>query len=136
MKIEVIRVSRWPKWPLWAVLLAFVWLGLGGVTILLASYFGRPLQLCMFKRLTGIPCPTCGFTRGAMNLLHFRFVAAWQCNPLLYSVLGIFALVVAARLFLGRTIRIHLAREERLIAWILALVLFFANWAYVIFCVG
>jgi len=132
MKIEVVRVSRWPLWPLWAVLLVLLWLGLGSTTILLAEFLGRPVQLCLFKRLTGILCPTCGFTRGALNLLQGRFVEAWLYNPLLYSVLVLFACFVLLRLIFGRTIRMRLNRTERMIAWILALVLFIANWVYVI----
>jgi hypothetical protein len=71
-----------------------------------------------------------------MNLLYGRFVQAWLCNPLLYSVLGIFFAVTAVRLVAGRTVRIHLSPAERIVAWIVAVVLFVANWAYVIFCVG
>jgi len=136
MKIEIVRVSRWPPWPLWAILLIALWLALGGAVILLAGYLGRPVTLCLFKRLTGIPCPTCGFTRGALNLLQGRLFEAWLCNPLLYSVLVLFAGFVLLRLIFGRTIRIYLSRAERMIAWILALVLFVANWVYVIIYVG
>jgi hypothetical protein len=136
MKVEIVRVSRWPQWPLWAVLLVLVWLALGGAVILLGRYLGHPVGLCLFKQLTGIPCPTCGFTRGALNLLHLRVIHAWLCNPLLYSVLGIFFAVTIVRVLFGRAVRIHLGRAERIIAWIVAIVLFFANWAYIIFYVG
>jgi hypothetical protein len=136
MKIEIIRVSRRPPWPIWAVLLVLLWLGLGGTTILLAEFLGRPVQLCLFKRLTGIACPTCGFTRGAMNLLQGRVVKAWPYNPLLYSALVLFAGFILLRLIFGRTIRIDMSRTERMIVWILAVGLFFANWAYVIVYVG
>lgn len=136
MRIEVIRASRRPPWPVWAVVLAALWLALGGAAILLGGYLDRPVGLCLFKRLTGIPCPTCGFTRGALNLLQGQLVQAWLCNPLLYSVLGIFFAVTIVRVLFGRAVRIHLSRAERAIAWIVAIVLFFANWAYIIFCVG
>ncbi len=136
MKIEIIWVSRRPPWPMWAVLLALLWLGLGGTTILLAEFLGRPVQLCLFKRLTGIACPTCGFTRGALNLLQGRIVEAWLYNPLLYSTLALFAGFVLLRLVFGRAIRIDMSRTERMIVWILAFVLFIANWAYVIVYVG
>jgi len=136
MKIEVVCVSRWPPWPLWAVVLVLLWLGLGGAAILLSRYLDRPVSLCLFKRLTGIACPTCGFTRGALNLLNGRLIQVWLCNPLLYSVLGLFFVVTVVRVLFGRAVRIHFTRVERIFAWIIAAVLFVANWAYVIFCVG
>jgi hypothetical protein len=136
MKVEIVRVSRWPQWPLWAVLLVLVWLSLGGAAVLLGRYLGHPVGLCLFKQLTGIPCPTCGFTRGVLNVLYGRPGQAWLCNPLLYSVLGIFFAATIVRVLFGRGVRIHLGRAERIIAWIVAIVLFFANWAYIIFYVG
>jgi len=136
MKIEVVRVSRRPPWPLWAVLLAVVWLALGGAAMWLGIRFGWPVQLCLFKRLAGFACPTCGFARGALNLLEGNIIQAWLCNPLLYSLLGVFAVSVAARLFLARSVRVHLSRAERTLAWVIAIAIFFANWMYVIFCVG
>jgi len=120
----------------WAVLLVLVWLALGGAAILLGRYLGQPVSLCLFKRLTGIACPTCGFTRGVLNLLQGRLLQAWLCNPLLYSVLGLFFAATVMRVLLGRSVRIHLGRAERIVAWIVAIVLFVANWAYIIFCVG
>ncbi len=132
MNIELIQVSRRPPWPLWAILLVFFWLGLGASAIWLSDYLDHPVQLCLVKRLTGYPCPTCGFTRGLLSLLHGHVIQAWLFNPLLYSVLGLFFIATAIRVIFARSLRINLTRIERLTAWILAIVLFFANWVYVI----
>lgn len=136
MKIKVVQVCRHPPWPLWAVLLVLVWSGLGVGAVWLSAYLGRPVQLCLVKRLTGIACPTCGFTRGALSLLHGRAGQAWLYNPLLNSVLALFFTATAVRVIFARSVRISLTSTERSIAWILAVVLFFANWAYVICYVG
>jgi len=40
------------------------------------------LGSCTFRRLTGIPCPTCGTTRAALALLDFDLGAAIGVNPL------------------------------------------------------
>jgi hypothetical protein len=136
MKIEMVHVTRRPPWPLWAVLVVFVWLGLGTTIVCLSDYLNRPVQLCLIKRLTGYPCPTCGSTRGVLSLLHGHIVRAWLCNPLLFSVLGLFAAVTAVRVCFARGIKVSLTKNERMLAWILIIVLFFANWAYVIFYVG
>jgi hypothetical protein len=40
------------------------------------------------------------------------------------------------RVFFARAVKIRLRRMDRAIAWLLAAILFAANWAYVIFYVG
>ncbi len=128
----MVHVTRRPPWPLWAVLLVLVWLGFGAILVWLSIYFDRPVQLCLVKRLTGFACPTCGFTRGALSLLHGHIIRAWLYNPLLYTFLTIFFGVTAVRVIFARGFRINLTRIERLFAWIIIIVLFFANWVYVI----
>ncbi|MDT8300277.1 MAG: DUF2752 domain-containing protein [Sedimentisphaerales bacterium] len=136
MKIEVVQVCRRPPWPLWAVLIVLGWMGLGAVSVLLMAHLDRPVVLCLIKRCTGIPCPTCGFTRGLLSLLHGNITQAWLYNPLLFSVLSLFFTAAAARIILARSLRIYLTNTERKIAWILSFVLLFTNWVYVIFYVG
>ncbi len=136
MKIEVVQVCRRPPWPLWAVLIVLIWMGLGAAAVLLIAHLDRPVELCLIKRCTGVACPTCGFTRGALSLLHGQICRAWLYNPLLYSLLVVFFSATAIRVIFARSIRINLTRTECIVAWILALALFFSNWAYVIVYVG
>ncbi len=136
MKINVIQVCRRPQWPVWAVLIVVGWMGLGVAAVLLSAHLNRPVKLCLIKRFTGLPCPTCGFTRGVLSLLSSRPGQAWLYNPLLFTVLGLFVAAAGIRIFFARAITIRLARRERGIAWLLAGILFAANWAYVIFYVG
>ncbi len=132
MKIELIKVSRRPQWPLWAIVIVLAWLFMGVVALLLSAHLGRPVTLCILKRLSGIPCPTCGFTRGGLSVLQGKVFRAWFYNPLLFSVFALFFIATAMRVFFARAVRIRLTRTERIIAWIVAVALFFANWAYVI----
>ena len=136
MKIEMIQVSRRPPWPLWAVLIVLVWSVFGLALVWLSAHFHRPVQLCLVKRLTGVACPSCGFTRGALSLLHGHPAQAWLYNPLLYSVLALLFAATAVRIISARSLRINLTATERSAAWILAEALFFINWVYVIFYVG
>ncbi len=66
---------------------------------------GLPTPLCPLHALTGVPCPTCGMTRGLRCLLHGNVEAALLFNPLLILILvGLIIylvycmVVVAARL--------------------------------------
>ena len=132
----MVHVSRRPPWPLWAVLIVLVWSTFGLSLAWLGAHSHRPVQLCMLKHLTGVACPTCGFTRGALSLLHGQVAQAWLYNPLLYSILAIFFAVTAVRIISARGVRINLTGIERKAAWVLAGALFFANWAYVMLFVG
>jgi len=115
------------------VLVVLLWSALGGIVVLLGSHFGQRIELCLFKHLTGLACPTCGFMRGAMCLLHGQVVRAWLYNPLLFSTLTLFFAAIVIQLLFGRGVQIHLTHKERIITWVLAITLFLANWVYVIF---
>ncbi len=136
MKINVVHVCRRPQWPVWAVIVVLGWLALGGAAVWLSSYHDRVVSLCLIKRFTGLPCPTCGFTRGVLSLLSGRPGQMWLYNPLLFSVLALFFLATGIRIFFGHTVTIRLARMERAIVWLIVGVLFAANWVYIIFYVG
>jgi hypothetical protein len=136
MRITVVRVSRCPPWPLWALFIVAVWAALGCAVIWLSVSQNRPVELCLFKWLTHIPCPTCGITRGTWHLVHGRIIQAWLCNPLMFSIGMVLLVVIGMRVFFARALHISFARYERTIAWILAVISLFANWAYVIIYVG
>jgi len=57
-----------------------------------ATQSGEHYTLCIFKWLTGIPCPACGATRSVMSLLHADFLNALLINPLGFLLLA--ALIV------------------------------------------
>jgi hypothetical protein len=136
MKIEWLQVPRRPNWPWWAIAIPVLWLAIGGALLLLAPDTGQAVPFCLFKRLTGTPCPTCGFTRGMLSFLHGHPVQAWLCNPLLFSFLGTAGAVVLIRVLSGRSPRLVLTRRERAAAWGIGVALFIANWLYVIYYIG
>ena len=136
MRIRIIQVSRRPRLPFWAVCLVSVWLALGAAINLLAVRTERAIHLCLFKWLTGVPCPTCGFTRGILSLFQGQISRAWLYNPLLFSILGVFFFALVLRSLFGRSVHIRLTQAERIAVWLLAIALFFANWVYVISQVG
>lgn len=54
-----------------------------------------PHTLCLFRNLTGIPCPGCGMGRGIDHLLHLQFGEAIFMNPLCILVFPAIILTVS-----------------------------------------
>src|SRR5437016_4718653 len=50
--------------------------------ILLPPEKGLGIDLCMFKRLTGAPCPGCGVTRSCGNLIRGNVRRSIEFHPL------------------------------------------------------
>lgn len=136
MKVRLVRVSRRPPCPAWAVAVVLGWTALVGLAVLLAQRGGGHVQLCLFKSITGYPCPTCGSGRGTLALLRGDPLAAWRFNPLLFTALAVVAAALAARLAFGRAVRLELTRAEKYVLWAVILAAALANWAYVIVYVG
>lgn len=137
MHLQIARVRRRPDWPGWACAVAGVWLALVAVAVALSRYLDRPMELCLFRRLTGLACPTCGTTRGVLSLLAARPLAAWAYNPLVFTVVGVWAAIVAVRILTGRSLRLRLTARQKPFAWIIAAAAaVLLNWLYVIRYVG
>lgn len=74
-----------------AVLLAIGWIWI----FLNLNYFpdAKGHEVCLFKIVSGIPCPSCGSTRSVMNLLKGNWLQGLNINPLGILIL-LFMLVV------------------------------------------
>ena len=68
----------------------YAWLGWNLFTH--ATHGDEHVTVCMFKSLTGIPCPACGATRSILALLHADFSNAFLINPLGFLLMA--ALIV------------------------------------------
>jgi hypothetical protein len=118
----------------------WVSLTLAGTALLalgqVSSQFEIPVPLCLFKHITGIPCPTCGGTRAVKALGHGAVLAALRWNPMvaIAALAAIPVLAYAAYVVLFRSQRLRLAfapadqRLLRVAAWIAIL----ANWAFLV----
>lgn len=66
--------------------------------IFLLTVFVKHLNgesFCIFKHLTGIPCPGCGISRGLAAIFTGHFVKACQYNLLSYPIaIGSFIIVI------------------------------------------
>ncbi len=77
MKLRLAPTSRRLQWPWWAWAPVIAWAGIVAVVTYLNAGLSHPISLCMFKRLAGAPCPTCGLTRGGIRMMHGDVAGAW-----------------------------------------------------------
>jgi hypothetical protein len=113
----------------------------GGIGLLAAATVGLlrldriPLTLCVFKSLTGLPCPTCGSTRALGHLFALDFAGAFAMNPfttLAAVLVAGWALGDLALLSRGRALGLEVPKRLAFALRVTALVLFVANWVYLI----
>ena len=108
---------------------------LAGAAVAVLHLDRLPIVLCAFKGLTGLPCPTCGSTRALGRLALFDLAGALRMNPLatlVFALVAAWALVDLALLPWRRALSLEVDRQ---LAWrlrIAALVLFLANWVYLL----
>lgn len=93
--------------------------------------------VCLWHRLTGLPCLTCGTTRALQALLEGRVAEAFRLQPLVLAGVSLVAALsvfeVGAVMLFRRVVHVALDARER---WALAgaaLLAFAANWAYLLF---
>jgi hypothetical protein len=114
----------------------------GGVLVLAAALalawtaLGLPLPDCLFRRFTGLACPTCGSTRLVEALLRGEVGAAFAANPLFFAGLSAVALwsigSLAWACFGFRALHPVLERGPARAARIGSIVVFGGGWAYLI----
>jgi hypothetical protein len=126
-------VARPKAAPLGAI---FAGIGLvAGAAVWLLGLDRIPLTLCVFKGLTGLPCPTCGSTRALGRLFALDLPGALAMNPFTTLVAVILAGWGAADLALltrRQSLGVEVSPPIGFALRVLALVLFLANWVYLV----
>ena len=107
-------------------------LALFGVHEWMVPVEAQATTLCVFRHVTGVPCPTCGTTRSVTALARGDVTGAFGFNPLMAAVMVAVVLVVSMRVVIGKQPMIRLERQPRRVVWSLVTLLFVANWVYVI----
>jgi hypothetical protein len=108
---------------------------LGAAAVGLLGLDRLPFTVCLFKALTGLPCPTCGSTRAVGRLVHLDVTGALAMNPLTtlaVGVLAVWALCDFALLARGRALEVELGRPLSRLVRGLAVVVVVANWLYLL----
>lgn len=106
-----------------AMVTGSVWLGAG-----------LPMPACPLHALTGIPCPTCGTTRGLAALLHGDMRKAAAFNPLVMAgiLAAVFYTAYAAAAVVGLLPRwrVSLSPRAATAARIILTALLVSDWVY------
>ncbi|MBN2542830.1 DUF2752 domain-containing protein [bacterium] len=97
-----------------------------------------PYYRCPFKSITGIPCPTCGFTSAFLLMRELRISEAFRTNPLgCVSYIAIFIFTIYAftvKVFKLKRIRVSVKNKKTARIIRVSVVLVIAiNWVYLIF---
>ena len=124
-----------------------IFLFLFSVGILLTAFLFPidrfPLGFCVFKKITGFPCPTCGFTRAFCDFANGNWAAGFYLCPfalilfiitiavLVYNAVVLVAGLFGVRVQLGKLFRLS-ARKTVVLA-VCFLLLLMANWIYRLF---
>ncbi len=118
--------QRWRRHGWWVAGVGAVWL---------AAWVRVPAPECVFRKITGLPCPLCGSTRAFRALAHGDWGTALWISPLACLLaLGVtlWALgQLAALAWPGRRwpLPVLPPRWRGLLFW-LSLAALLANWAY------
>lgn len=137
----MIRVMRFkqlpPRWDDAYSVAGLFFFPLLAVAATAAAYAPQTwLPRCGLKRLTGLPCPTCGTWRGLCRLASGDVSGALRSQPLLVGA-GVALAGVAAYALVTAVLRRprcfpQFSRRERRFVWLMALVAILANWIFLI----
>lgn len=116
----------------------------GSIWIFLNHHFfvaEKMHSVCIFKGVTGIPCPACGSTRSVLSFLQGDFYSAIHWNPigiflLLFASVSLLWIVVDLLLKKESYYRVYLKMETLLkkpLVFIPAIVLLLGLWGWNIY---
>ena len=98
----------------------------------------QEFTVCLFKKVTTVPCPSCGTTRSVMQLSHGNFLSAILINPfgILVGLIMIIAPIWISYDFIQKKetfytayLKIETILRKRKVAIVL-IVLVIANWIW------
>lgn len=131
MQVRLLPTPRSFHLPLWAYLLLGTWLGSLALLEYLRSSHDIPGSLCMMRRMTGFPCPTCGSTRLVRSAWEGDLLAAFAFNPMVFVVLVGGGLLLGLKVLGGRRLELRASRGEWIALWSLVVLGFLASWIHV-----
>jgi hypothetical protein len=120
------------RWPLWAIVLAAAWAAAVAAAWGVSAWTAQPVTTCLFKRVTGLPCPTCGSGRAALALLRGDVMGAWLYNPLTVTLGAAAAIVLATGSVTRKWPTFRLSKSQKRWLWVASALAVAANWTCLI----
>ncbi|MBN2089722.1 DUF2752 domain-containing protein [candidate division KSB1 bacterium] len=93
-------------------------------------------NVCHFKNIFGIDCPSCGLTRSFILWMHGDYLDAWKIHRLSIFILVILLIQIPYRLYIlifQKRITFFSERRCLLPASTVFILLFIGNWLYNLF---
>jgi len=132
MKISFFRSGFAFRQNLLPLALGIIWLVLLAALLFIGINYGVDTNVCWFRHLFKLNCPTCGTSRIMLSIMHLNFLQAFLINPLVFFFLILFTLYLILRIFFRLDFRLLMTKKESLIFWLTLALIFCLNWAYVI----
>ena len=132
MRPRIERIDKLSAPSPWFVIAYLAWAALIVGVHLVNTLTERELIICTLRRITSIPCPTCGSTRAVESALQGDLLTAFSYNPLVMVLLLLGGAALALRYLGKRRIVLGLSGRERFVAWLVMLVAVSLNWWHVI----
>lgn len=92
--------------------------------------------VCLFRNLTGHPCPTCGSTRMLTALLQGHLLESFLYNPFMFITGMVVVVLLLLRVGFSRVIYREVSPGIRRFFLAVLLLLFLLNWFYLLCCSG
>ena len=130
--LRFVETPRRLPLPAWAMALVATWLAAVALYTALARSVEHAPALCVFRTVTGLPCPTCGTTRATLAFARGDMLSGVLYNPFVVTALAIGLTLCAVQWGFGKRIEIAMSPRSKRFGWALVAVLFLTNWAYLI----
>ncbi len=90
------------------------------------------IDLCFFRRLTGLSCPTCGLSRSMLSLSRGHLIEAISYNPFMLVLTVVIFIYLATEILFKISISIKATKKQYRVISITLTLLFLVNWAFIL----
>jgi hypothetical protein len=123
------------------LVLAYFCILLGICSLSMLNYFYLDLKLpCIFKSVTGLPCPGCGLTRASAAVLQRKWELAFYYNPLVFPLAFALCIIGVGLVWDWKTEKrafasmlARLERQQPRYIYILFILLLLTHWAWSVY---
>lgn len=132
MKCSLEKASRLPSVSFSIYFAGILWCSLATVTLLIEKFYGYHFNLCLFRGLTGIPCPFCGGRNTFLLIISGHPVSGVMSNPFAAVMMFLLSFMFLFRLISGKKIAVHFTGAGRRILLAAIIAFFVLSWMYTI----